>query len=367
VESTVKDEVGGAARPDQGFRIERDLLCTADAGGRFTSLNAAWERVLGWSREELMERPFLDFLHPDDVAATAKEMRKLVTRDYELVDFENRYRSKHGGWRWLRWSARSDGETWFAVAFDVTERKHLEEELRASLTADRLLAYSQPIIDGRSGRIVQQELLARLRGTGEDGVIAPIEFVPDAEACGLIGLVDRWMTKQAIAVAGAGGWAELNLSAVSIGDPRLTEELIEDLRRAGRDADRLVFEITETAALEHFDAALEFGERVLALGCHLALDDFGTGFGSLSYLRRLPFRFLKIDSSFVRDLPRSPNDQALVRSVVAIARELRLETVAEGVEDEATLRLLREYGVDRAQGYLFGHPRPVETAAAGRA
>jgi len=310
----------------------------------------------------VMERPFLEFLHPDDVAATAKEMRKLITRDYELVDFENRYRRKDGTWRWLRWSARSDGETWFAVAFDVTDRKLAEEELRAALTTDRLLAYSQPIIDGRSGRVVQQELLARLRGAEDGVVIAPVEFVPDAEACGLIGLVDRWMTKQAIAVAAAGGWAELNLSAVSIADPALTGEVIEDLRAAGRGASRLVFEITETAALEHFDAALEFGERLLALGCHLALDDFGTGFGSLSYLRRLPFRFLKIDASFVSDLSRSANDQALVRSVVAIARELRLETVAEGVEDEATLRLLREYGVDRAQGYLFGHPRPVAAA-----
>jgi EAL domain-containing protein (putative c-di-GMP-specific phosphodiesterase class I) len=101
------------------------------------------------------------------------------------------------------------------------------------------------------------------------------------------------------------------------------------------------------------------GGRLTSLGCRFALDDFGTGFGSLTYLRHLPLEFLKIDASYVEHLTRTAGDQALVRSIVAIAHELVPRTVAEGVEDEPTLRLLREFGVDHVQGYLIGRPQPL--------
>ena len=133
----------------------------------------------------------------------------------------------------------------------------------------------------------------------------------------------------------------MNLSARSIGDPELTARARDDHRRApGRPRQNLIFEITETAAIEHLDAARDFAERLTRLGCRFALDDFGTGFGSLTYLRRLPVRYLKIDTSFVSDLATSPEDQAMVRGIVAIARELGVLTVAEGIEDEATLSLV---------------------------
>jgi PAS domain S-box-containing protein len=346
-----------------GFDIERDLLCTADAGGYFLSLNAAWERALGWSRDELMRRPMIEFVHPDDVQRTTEEASKVVRPDYHIVNFENRYRTKGGGWRWLRWSARSDGETWFAVAFDVTEQREARARLRGALSEDRLVAYSQPILDQRLERVIQEELLARLRG--EDGggrIIEADEFLPEAERCGLIGVVDRWMAMEAVALARRGRPAEVNLSARTIEDEELTRALADELHSAGRSARSVVFEITETAAIDNLDAAREFAERLSKLGCRFALDDFGTGFGSLTYLRHLPLEFLKIDTSFVRNLTRSEADQALVRGVVAIARELGLHTVAEGVEDAATLRMLREFGVDHVQGYLFGLPRPLAPA-----
>ena len=355
-ELIVGSEAGGELR----FDIERDLLCTADAQGYFTSLNAGWERLLGWSREELMSRPFIDFVHPSDRKRTVEEASKLSSPDYELVNFENRYRAKGGRWRWLRWSARSDGETWFAVAFDVTEEKETRQRLGRVLTGEHLLAYSQPILDQRRRRIVQEELLVRLRAPDDrDGILAPSAFLPDAERCGLIGLVDRWMVAQGVGVASKGRRAEVNLSARSIEDEALTEELAEAIGRAGASAERLVFEITETAAVEDLERALDFAERLTRLGCRFALDDFGTGFGSLTYLRRLPVGYLKIDQSFVRDLASSAEDQAMVRGIVAIARELGVLTVAEGIEDEATLKLLREFGVDYAQGYLIGRPAPL--------
>ena len=112
---------GEGARADgAGFHIERDLLCTVNSDGYFTSLNSGWERLLGWTREELMSRPIIDFIHPADRTRAVDELAKVTSADYEVVNFENRYRSRGGGWRWLRWSARTDGESWFAVAFDVT-------------------------------------------------------------------------------------------------------------------------------------------------------------------------------------------------------------------------------------------------------
>jgi PAS domain S-box-containing protein len=347
-------------RQPGAFDIERDLLCTADANGYFTSLNAGWERVLGWTRDELMSRPFIDFVHPADREATLAQALKLTRHDYEIVNFENRYRGRGGGWRWLRWSARSDGDTWFAVAFDVTEEKETERRLRQNLTDDHLLAYGQPILDQRDGSLAQEELLVRMRVPDDGGeVISPAQFLPAAERCGLIGVVDRWMVSKGASRAALGRRSEVNVSARSIGDEDLARELAERIAAASPAAGNLILEITETAALQNLDAAIEFAERLTRMGCRFALDDFGTGFGSLLHLRHLPVSYLKIDSSFVRDVVRDRADQAMIRGIVAIAHELGVLTVAEGIEDRETLDLLRSYGVDYAQGYLIGVPAPL--------
>src|SRR3954468_7082856 len=352
--------IGRDARDSHGFHIERDLLCTVNAAGYFTSLNAGWERVLGWTREELMSRPLTDFVHPSDRVRSNEEMSKVSRPDYQVVNFENRYRARGGGWRWLRWSARADGETWFAVAFDITEEKETETRLRGVLTDEHLLAYSQPILDHRSGKIVQEELLVRMRGTnGPDQVLTPAEFLPDAERCGLIGLVDRWMSAHAVALSRKGRRAEVNLSAVSIGDDEFTARLEQWIDRAGVNPSNLVFEITETAALEQLDLAVDFADRLTRLGCQFALDDFGTGFGSLTHLRVLPVRYLKIDTSFVRNAATNSDDQAMLRGIAAIARELRVLTVAEGFEDARTLQLVSDIGIDYAPAFHIGRPAPV--------
>ena len=351
---------GSGAGGINEFHIERDLLCTVNSDGYFTSLNSGWERVLGWTREELMSRPVVDFIHPSDRQRTADEMAQVSQADYEVVNFENRYRARRGGWRWLRWSARADGEMWFAVAFDITEEKEVETRLRGVLTEEHLLAYSQPILDHRRGEIVQEELLVRMRGpSGPTDILAPAAFLPDAERCGLIGLVDRWMSAHAVALSRQGRRAEVNLSAVSLGDEEFTASLERWINRAGVNPGNIVFEITETAALEQLDLAVDFAERLTRLGCELALDDFGTGFGSLTHLRLLPVRFLKIDQSFIRNVSASREDQAMVRGIVAIARELGVLTVAEGIEDAQTLDLITDYGVDFAQGFHIGRPVPV--------
>ena len=128
---------------------------------------------------------------------------------------------------------------------------------------------------------------------------------------------------------------------------------------------RVIFEITESAAMRNMEQARVFTEALIALGCQVALDDFGTGFGSFTYLKHLPARYLKIDMEFVRDMVANATDRQVVDSITRVAHSLGKLTIAEGVEDEATLRALRDYGVDRAQGYFIGRPRRISPPTPG--
>ena len=231
--------------------------------------------------------------------------------------------------------------------------------VRRAIEEERLVLHAQPIVDLATGEKVGEELLVRmLDESGE--VVSPAAFLPTAEHFGLIRDIDRWVVARALELAAAGRSVSVNLSARSLSDPGLTDAVERGLRETGADPGRLVFEITETAAAADMEEVRAFAERVQRIGCGLALDDFGTGFGSFIYLKHLPVRELKIDMEFVRHIDTSPADRRLVQSIVLIARGLGVRTVAEGVEDAAALRLLREYGVDRAQGWHLGAPAPVE-------
>jgi EAL domain-containing protein (putative c-di-GMP-specific phosphodiesterase class I) len=132
------------------------------------------------------------------------------------------------------------------------------------------------------------------------------------------------------------------------------------LRSANVPPGTLIFEITETEAVANLQQAREFAQRLRRLGCRFALDDFGTGFGSFSYIKHLPVDSVKIDSEFIRDLPHAPVDREVVRAVAQLAAVLGFDTIAEGVEDQETARMLREFGVKFGQGYLYGRPAPLQ-------
>jgi diguanylate cyclase (GGDEF)-like protein/PAS domain S-box-containing protein len=231
--------------------------------------------------------------------------------------------------------------------------------VRRAIEEERLVLHSQPIVDLATGEAAGEELLVRMLDES-GGIVSPAAFLPTAEHFGLIRDIDRWVVARALELTAAGRHVSVNLSARSVSDPELTATVERGLREAGADPSRLVFEITETAAAADMEEVRAFADRVQRIGCGLALDDFGTGFGSFIYLKHLPVRELKIDMEFVRHIHSSPADRRLVQSIVLIARGLGVRTVAEGVEDEATLGLLREYGVDRAQGWHLGAPAPVE-------
>jgi diguanylate cyclase (GGDEF)-like protein/PAS domain S-box-containing protein len=246
----------------------------------------------------------------------------------------------------------------------VGARISWSDMIRDALDEDRFELHAQPIVDVESGRIGQYELLLRMIDrTG--GLIAPGTFLPVAERFDLIGQIDRWVVRRAIAMladarrAGHDITVEVNLSGASTGDAELLALIEAELQESGVDPSRLIFEITETTAVANIPAAQAFAARLADLGCRFALDDFGAGFGSFYYLKHLPFDYLKIDGEFVRHCAEDRTDQLVIQAVVDIARGLGKRTVAEQAGDDATLALLGRLGVDQAQGYFLGRPAPL--------
>jgi diguanylate cyclase (GGDEF)-like protein/PAS domain S-box-containing protein len=232
------------------------------------------------------------------------------------------------------------------------------ERIRAALLDDRFLLYAQPIVDLRTGAVAYHELLIRM--LEEDGeIVSPGDFLPTAERFDLITEIDRWVTRHALRLAIGGERLTINLAGPSIGDEQVLS-LISEALADGLDASNVIFEITETAAVSNFEKAEVFAQTLRDVGCNLALDDFGTGFSSFSYLKHIDARYLKIDLEFVRDLVSNDADQKIVESIVDIAHSLGKKTIAEGVEDLATLTALKDRGVDYAQGFFLGRPELTE-------
>ncbi|MHB1570327.1 MAG: EAL domain-containing protein [Solirubrobacteraceae bacterium] len=233
--------------------------------------------------------------------------------------------------------------------------------IRDALDEHRLALYSQPIVPLSTSGPRSGELLLRMIGPNGE-VILPGSFLPVAERYGQIWEIDQWVISQAAVVAASGRRVYANLSAASVGRVDLLVEIERALRESGAKPSNVVFEITETALMVNLDAGEALARRLSEMGCGLALDDFGTGYGSFTYLQKLPFTYLKIDTSFVHDLASSQASQRVVRAIVTIAHEFGQQTIAEGVEDRLTLDLLRDYGVDLAQGFHLGRPQPLQLA-----
>ena len=253
---------------------------------------------------------------------------------------------------------------------DITERRqeeHTKQErlqcsaqVHAALSQDRFVLHGQPIVNLASMRIEQAELLVRMRrGHGDTDLMPPGEFLPPAERFGLIGLIDEWVVDRAVQHAADGHRVEVNLSAKTISDVHQVDRIERAVLESGATPGNLIFEITETAAADHLDAAREFAQRLRRLGCAFALDDFGVGHGTFTYLKHLSLDYLKIDLQFVQDLLSDESDSDVVHAIIGVAKQFGIKTIAEGVEDQATLLELQRIGVDYAQGYWIGRPEPL--------
>ncbi len=246
----------------------------------------------------------------------------------------------------------------------MTERVAWKDKIEQALANSGFLLYYQPILEIKSGRISHYEVLVRMRES--DGTIAsPGDFIPVAERTGLIHSIDRFVLREAIsqlAIISRSSDTEINfsinLSGRVVDDPELLPLLKQLLNLSGVKPQNLVFELTETATLANMALAEKLMRELRSLGCRFAMDDFGVGFSSFYYLRELPLDIVKIDGSFIRQLPNSPEDRIFVRALTQMASALNKLTIAEFVEDAETLKLLAEIGVDYAQGYYIGKPQP---------
>ena len=242
-------------------------------------------------------------------------------------------------------------------------RLQSETELHEAIEHNQFVVYYQPLVSLGSGLVTGVEALVRWEHP-ERGLVSPADFIPLAEETGGIVKLGRWVLAEACRQAAE--WARngvylqlhVNLSAVQFQQRDLLSQVADALFNAGLDASQLTLEITEGVVMEDVDATIDVMAELRRLGVHLALDDFGRGYSSLSYLKRFPLQTVKIDKAFVEGLVQSPEDQAIVRSVVMLATEMSMSVTAEGIESYEQLEQARLLGCDHAQGYFLSGPLP---------
>ena len=244
----------------------------------------------------------------------------------------------------------------------MRERRAMEYDLRAALTAGEFELHYQPVVNLQTNKVSGFEALLRWRHP-EKGMVAPGAFIELAEEIGFIVPLGEWVLRQACATAAT--WPahiriSVNLSAVQFKNPGLLQVVLGALAASGLAPDRLELEITESALLEDSDATLAMLYRLRELGVRIAMDDFGTGYSSLAYLQSFPFDRIKIDRSFIKDIADGVGSLNIVRAMAALAKGLGMETTAEGVETSEQLDTVKSEGCTEMQGFLFSHARPAD-------
>jgi diguanylate cyclase (GGDEF)-like protein len=246
-------------------------------------------------------------------------------------------------------------------------RLSLETQLKKAVQGQtQLVLHYQPKVSVSDGYITGVEALVRWQSP-DHGLIQPNDFIPLAEETGLIGAIGRWVLhtacSQAVAWQRTGGAplrVAVNLSARQLYSPGLLGEVKAALDESSLDPSLLELEITETVMMQNVQQSADLLRELKAVGVHLSVDDFGTGYSSLAYLKRLPLNTLKIDRSFITEVPHDADDAAITQAVIAMGHSLRIRVIAEGVERESQLDFLRQHGCDEMQGFLFSRPIPAE-------
>lgn len=243
---------------------------------------------------------------------------------------------------------------------------HWAGRITKALEEQRMVLFEQPVVSIKEGQeaVNHCEVLIRMRD--EDGpIVRPDAFIPAAERYNLMPKVDRWVIAQVFeyigstSCNGADHVVSINLSGTSMADDGLLSFILNRSEVYKVDLSRICFEVTETAAISNLTKATNFIKELKARGCRFSLDDFGSGLSSFAYLKNLPIDYIKIDGSFVVDMLNDPIDKAMVEAIVRVGHVMQVKVIAEWVENEETLNLLKEMGVDYVQGYYLGEPKEV--------
>ena len=350
---------------DRFFDMAVDMLCLAGTDGYFKVLNPAWEACLGWSVDELQAQPYVKFVHPDDRARTIEEAMGLAL-GASTVRFQNRFRTKGGGYRWLSWSAAPanvDGII-YAAARDVTDEvlaEHASRELNAEqlsrihavLATPSIEPVYQPIVRLQDGVVDAVEALARFT---KPPVRPPNLWFVEAESVGLRTELELHALRAALSnlpALPASVSLAANVSPMTL-TSRSFSRLIGEV-----DSSRIIVEVTENAAVEDYDRLHRAIEPLRRRGVTLAIDDAGAGFSSLSHIVHLLPEHIKLDRSLVHGIDSDPVKRALASALRTFADAIGASLVAEGIETEGELRAVEELGVACGQGYLLGRPARI--------
>ena len=311
----------------------------------------------------------------DDLGFTAGEQHHRVTASIGIALFPTHghtpadmmasadvamYKAKENGLQ--HWHLLSQAEN---AKDELKERVYWVERIRNALEENSFELMVQPIMRLKDSDVKHHEVLLRMRNT-DGSLISPAHFIPVAEQSGQIVLIDRWVLRQSLKALSQlqkrGITLAVNLSGQSLHDEELKQYLSDELAASGADPHHLILEVTETVAVTDFSTARGVLQSVRELGCRIALDDFGIGFSSLHYLGQLPIDYIKIDGSFIHSLLTNPDSRVIVRAIADIAKGFGKQTIAEFVDQEALLPLLKSYGITYGQGFYLGQPVAIGSA-----
>lgn len=247
------------------------------------------------------------------------------------------------------------------------------QKLQGALRDDKFELFYQPIVHARSGGVSGPALEVFVRLQGEDGQpgAPPSEFLRAAERYRLMPLVDRWVVQHVLSALGRGGMrlpdgrsVAINLAGQTLGDAEFLEFVVDCFDHSGASPGDICFEVTEGSLVASLEHARRFIDVLHGMGCEFALDDFGSGLSSFATLKTLPMDYLKIDGSFIRNLAADSVNQAMVAAMVELSRSLHFRIVAEQVEDQSSLDLVKTMGIHFVQGFIIGRPQPLSMTPA---